>query len=686
MARIAQFLSMARVGGFTVKARIYLGSSILVAFIAVIAGLSIWSMSDLGDGLRDNGNLSARTVEVLEIERNVVDMLRNVEAFVASGDGRNAERVKELGGMIATGLDGLSDAGGGEKEAGRIDAMREVLGAFGQIFDKVIQLSEKRRVLLEETMAGYVDRAGKNIEEILSVAWNEGNTGIMSQAGQVQGNLLLAQLAISNFVTDPAEKNAKLAERKIKLVRKRMKSLLGRLSGNSDAASTRISELGKVIVKETPAYRKAFTELVTTIQAIGKALQGEMKGQTDRFTELSGEMKGTGVARLADRQAGMETVISETVQITMIVALAALVVAMLTAWLLGRSVATPLGRMTGAMSKLAKGDLDTVVPDLERGDEVGQMARAVQVFKDNALENDRLKTEQEEAEKRAAQERRQAQLKIAGDFESSIKGVVDGVGTASTQMQNTAESMSATAEETNQQAAAVATASEQATANVQTVATATEEMSASIGEIGRQVTQSAEIAQRAVTEAEKTNVTVQGLAEAAERIGAVVELITGIAEQTNLLALNATIEAARAGDAGKGFAVVASEVKNLANQTAKATEEIGAQIAGMQSAAGEAVEAIGGIGKTITEVDEIAATIAAAVEEQGTATQDIARNVQEAARGTQEVSSNITGVSQGAEETGKAATQVLEAAGQLSQQSEELRGAVDKFLADIKAA
>jgi methyl-accepting chemotaxis protein len=189
-----------------------------------------------------------------------------------------------------------------------------------------------------------------------------------------------------------------------------------------------------------------------------------------------------------------------------------------------------------------------------------------------------------------------------------------------------------------------------------------------------------------VTEAEKTNGTVQGLAEAAEKIGAVVELITGIAEQTNLLALNATIEAARAGDAGKGFAVVASEVKNLANQTAKATEEIGQQIAGMQSAAGEAVEAIGGIGKTITEVDEIAATIAAAVEEQGTATQDIARNVQEAARGTQEVSSNIAGVSQGAEETGRGSTQVLEAAGQLSQQSEELRAAVDKFLADIKAA
>jgi methyl-accepting chemotaxis protein len=351
-----------------------------------------------------------------------------------------------------------------------------------------------------------------------------------------------------------------------------------------------------------------------------------------------------------------------------------------------KMIGRPLALMTDAMAKIAAGDHSVEIPSIEKRDDIGAMARTVQVFKDNAIENDHLKAEQEKAENRAAQERRQAQIKIADDFEVSVKGVVDGVGTASTQMQSTAESMSATAEETNHQVAAVASASEQASANVQTVATAAEEMAASIGEIGRQVEQSAEIAKRAVAEAEKTNGTVQGLAQAAEKIGAVVELITGIAEQTNLLALNATIEAARAGDAGKGFAVVAGEVKSLASQTAKATEEIGQQIAGMQSASGEAVEAIGGIGKTIAEVNETAAAIAAAVEEQGTATQDIARNVQEAASGTQEVSSNITGVSQGAEETGKAANQVLESAGQLSQQSEALRGAVDKFLADIKNA
>jgi len=351
-----------------------------------------------------------------------------------------------------------------------------------------------------------------------------------------------------------------------------------------------------------------------------------------------------------------------------------------------KMIGRPLALMTDAMAKLAAGDNSIEIPSIEKRDDIGAMARTVQVFKENAIEMERLRAEQIETEKRAQEEKRQAMLKLAGDFEDSVKGVVDTVSSSATEMQSMAESMSATAEQTNQQAAAVAAASEQATANVQTVATATEEMSASIGEIGRQVEQSAAIAQRAVAEAEKTNGTVQGLAEAAEKIGAVVELISGIAEQTNLLALNATIEAARAGDAGKGFAVVASEVKSLANQTAKATEEIGQQIAGMQSITGEAVEAIGSIGETITEVNEIAASIAAAVEEQGTATQDIARNVQEAARGTQEVTGNISGVSSGAQETGKAASQVLETSSGLADQAKDLSSQIDDFLIAVRSA
>jgi len=348
------------------------------------------------------------------------------------------------------------------------------------------------------------------------------------------------------------------------------------------------------------------------------------------------------------------------------------------------SIVRPLNGMVKIIDALARDDTSVEII-VHSGDEIGQVAKSALNLKEKLIEAEELRAAQA-AEQEAKVKRAEAVDQMIAEFDRTASGALDAVASAATEMQATSESMSATAEQTNRQAGAVASASEQATANVQTVATATEEMSASIGEIGRQVEQSAQIAQRAVAEADKTNGTVQGLAEAAEKIGAVVELIAGIAEQTNLPALNATIEAARAGDAGKGFAVVASEVKSLANQTAKATEEIGQQISGMQSITGEAVEAIGSIGTTITEVNEIAATIASAVEEQNTATQDIARNVQDAAKGTQEVSSNISGVSQGAEETGKAANEVLESAGQLAKQSEGLRGDVDKFLAQIRAA
>ncbi|MCG8544166.1 MAG: methyl-accepting chemotaxis protein [Alphaproteobacteria bacterium] len=267
-----------------------------------------------------------------------------------------------------------------------------------------------------------------------------------------------------------------------------------------------------------------------------------------------------------------------------------------------------------------------------------------------------------------------------------VMNVVKNVSAASTEMRSTAEGMSATAEETSRQSTAVAAAAEQATANVQTVASAAEEMSASIGEINRQVGQSSEIANRANAEAGRTNETVQGLADAASKIGEVVNLISDIAEQTNLLALNATIEAARAGEAGKGFAVVASEVKNLATQTAKATEEIAAQVTDMQSVTGDAVDAIKNIADTIGEINSIADTISTAVTEQGSATQEIAENTQQAASGTQEVSSNITGVTQAASETGSSAQEVLGAADELSKQAEALSSEVEAFLNQVKAA
>jgi methyl-accepting chemotaxis protein len=354
-------------------------------------------------------------------------------------------------------------------------------------------------------------------------------------------------------------------------------------------------------------------------------------------------------------------------------------------YVIARSIVLPIANMTAVMSKMAEGDNTQEVPAVENKDEVGEMARAVLVFKQNALERERL--EEEQRQQRAQREKQMERMaELTQTFDQQAKQVVASVAAAADELQHTAENMSATAEETNRQAAAVAAASEQATANVQTVASASEEMSASIGEINRQAQQSAETANRANAEAERTNETVQGLAQAAQKIGEVVSLISEIAEQTNLLALNATIEAARAGEAGKGFAVVASEVKNLANQTAKATDEISSQVTEMQSVTADAVGAIKTIGSIINEIKSISDTIATAVGEQGQATQEIAENTQQAAAGTQEVSSNIVGVTQASSETGAAAQQVLTASGELSKHANSMRTLVEAFLTDIKAA
>jgi methyl-accepting chemotaxis protein len=348
-------------------------------------------------------------------------------------------------------------------------------------------------------------------------------------------------------------------------------------------------------------------------------------------------------------------------------------------------VSIPIQRMTAAMGRLAQHDLATEIEGVGRKDEVGKMAAAVQVFKDSMIRADQLAAQQREEEAQKEVRRRKIDAEIL-TFDRSVEETLRTLTSASTEMRATAEAMTSIAEETSRQATAVSAASEEATANVQTVASATEEMTASITEISRQVTQSGEIAARAVDEAAKTRVTVDSLVATAQKIGEVVKLISDIASQTNLLALNATIEAARAGDAGRGFAVVASEVKGLATQTAKATDEIGGQIAEMQSVTTAAVEAIRSIDRTIGEISQISVTISSAIEEQAVATREISRNTEQAARGTQEVSSNIAGVNQAAGETGAAATQVLQSSGELAKQSEGLRVGVEKFLANIRAA
>ena len=393
------------------------------------------------------------------------------------------------------------------------------------------------------------------------------------------------------------------------------------------------------------------------------------------------------VERLYKEAGSAEAATRGSVEMWMLIALGlAVVVVSGASFLIGRSISKALSAMVRAMIRLAGGDFTVAIPSLGRKDEVGEMAGAVEVFKTNMIETERLRAEQSDAEQRQLQLRKADMHKLADAFEGAVGEIVEMVSSAASELEASANTLTLTAERSQQLATMVAASSEEASTNVQAVASASEELTTSVNEISRQVQESSRVANEAVDQAQKTNDRVGELSKAAARIGDVVELINTIAGQTNLLALNATIEAARAGEAGRGFAVVASEVKALAEQTAKATGEISQQISGIQAATQDSVGAIKEIGDTIGRMSEISSTIAAAVEEQGAASQEISRNIQHAAEGTSQVSSNITDVQRGASEAGSASSQVHSAAKSLSSESNRLKLEVSKFLNSVRAA
>ncbi len=447
------------------------------------------------------------------------------------------------------------------------------------------------------------------------------------------------------------------------------------------------------------AYVEDFARLVSLMDGTGATPSADAMALIDTglpahvamVLQESGALVDDLVAREAEVKATMQSDIT-MIEIEMAVSsLVAIVLGIVIAYFLARGISQPVIGMTAAMRQLSEGNLEVTVPNAGQKDEVGEMASALQVFKDNAIEQRRLEArqkeleeEQRQAEVRAEQERQRMLNQLADDFVVSVGSVVTQVAGAAKQMQESSVIVSSAVEETQNQSAGATAAAERASNNVMTVSAAAEELSAAITEIGRQVTQSSTITKQAVEEAQTTNAQIAGLVEAADKIGEVVQLITDIADQTNLLALNATIEAARAGEAGKGFAVVASEVKSLANQTAKATDEISQHINGIQGATSSAQAAIESITKIVRQTDDIATQIAAAVEEQSAATSEISHSVGQAAEGTQEVTSNIAGVDQAASDTGKVAVEIKDASDQLVSQADALNSEVEKFVAEIR--
>jgi len=598
-------------------------------------------------------------------------------------------------------------------------------GLFSRLRLSNLRISQKLFLLLGEltlvaALIGYIGLSA--ITTLTDDARQIDATGNAALIG-ARMNRLVVTLNRAEFeiVADPSADAIKHAESQIEAARTAFEKDLGEIREAADGAEKeKIAGIAK-------AYRAYDVDLRRTLDVAHK-VGAQVKQDSLRQQIYDAAVKSSQAARALERDVSAfdETSTKEAAaatdnayqtadrvkQLMMIVAAVGIVLGVASGYLLARfSISKPMSIAVDCLRALAGGDLQVRIFGLLRRDEVGDIARTMQVFKDNMQETQRLQAEQREAEKRQAEmerqretekqaaeaekraaeerakeDRRKAMLALADTFEAQVGRVVTEVTGAANQLQSTAGSMSATAEETSRQATAVAAAAEQASANVQTVASAAEELSGSIAEISRQVAESSRIAQTAVDAAKATDLKVKGLAETAQRIGDVVNLINDIASQTNLLALNATIEAARAGEAGKGFAVVAAEVKSLATQTAKATEEIATQIGAIQGSTGDAVDAIQGICATIGQISEIAAAIASAVEEQGAATREIAGNVQQAASGTKEVTSNIGGVTQAADETGVATGQVLSAANALADHSVALRREVDAFLTTVRAA
>lgn len=467
-----------------------------------------------------------------------------------------------------------------------------------------------------------------------------------------------------------------------------MKKMLKDIPEKADA-------IQPVIAKFEQAFRACEASIqegaaATTPEANAKAavrLKRECKPQVVAAVAAQTKLTDDLIAYSAKTSGDLTDQTNATIRTSIIAVGVGLLVSLAMALLIGiKGMSQPIARLKSVMEAFANNDLKHDVPGANRRDELGDMARTVEVFKINALEVARMRSDQEATELRAVQQRKSDMHKLAGEFEGAVGEIIQTVSSAATELEASANSLTSTAGRTEQLSIAVSAAAEEASTNVQSVASASEEMSSSVNEISRQVQESARIAGDAVAQAEKTNARVNELSESAKKIGDVVKLISTIAEQTNLLALNATIEAARAGEAGRGFAVVASEVKALAEQTSKATGEIGQQITAIQTATEGSVMAIKEISTTIGRISEISSTIAAAVEEQGAATREISRNVQQAAQGTTEVASNIADVQRGSSETGSASSQVLSSAQSLSVESSRLKMEVQAFLATVRAA
>jgi len=665
-----------------INSKIMIGFSLVLALVVVLSVMSYRGFGAVSEGF-EAFNQRVKVVGIArEVDRGFVAFRRFVREFSVSGDEKLIAEARARQQVLATSIkQGIDEIKHPERHRKMVE-LGDNFEKYGKDFDRLVELKQEQNKLTKEVLDPLGLKTTGEIGELQAAAVAKaGNSNTMIMAGEALKQLLLVRLNVNKLLGRHDQSSADAADKAVADLKTAMAAF------GAGLVDENVRNVFVDVNANVEKYADAYHKSAHNAHEVELLANGEMSKMAQAIGADAEAIKESGVAEEKQIEQETTSLIASTEHLILMIAIGSLVMGILLAWLIGRAISRPVVGLCAGMRELAEGNFQVVLPGLGRGDEVGDMAQAVETFK---MKAEQKAHDEAEAKMRqdqiAAQQRKADMIELADGFEAAVGEIIETVSSASTELEASASTLTSTAERAQELTIMVAAASEEASTNVQSVASATEELSSSVNEISRQVQESARMAGEAVDQARRTNDRVSELSKAAARIGDVVELINTIAGQTNLLALNATIEAARAGEAGRGFAVVASEVKALAEQTAKATGEIGQQISGIQVATQESVGAIKEISGTIERLSEISSTIAAAVEEQGAATQEISRNVQQAAQGTQQVSSNITDVQRGASETGSASSQVLSAAQSLSSDSNRLKLEVGKFLNTVRAA